>query len=204
MISSLPRRKNASIIWCLFAFILSGCSSSEAQKKSPTDRVIEGPFVFTTEWTEIKFDPPLEIAPHFQEINLMLGDQYQPDEVQQDEIYNFPYGYKDKNTGEIVRPEVILFTDKGEEYTTKVTSGGGGWKKIDQGVFSQIGYGPEGDPEQYLYPKGTKIVSAKIRSNVKINVEHLYWNAWDYWKAPDRSWDDVKPNEFVLPKNRGY
>jgi hypothetical protein len=188
------------LAYLFFVAITTACSGDDGYKKSPSERVITGPFEFSQEWQEIPFDPPLEAIPHFQELTMLVSDEYKHMEVTPSETYDYPYAFTNSTTGDPIKLEVILKNDKGEQYLTTPTSGVIGWRKIDQGAFSFIGYAGKGGSGQYFYRKGTKIVSAKVRSNTKVSVEHLYWSTWDYWKAPERTWDDVKPSEVIHPQ----
>lgn len=187
-------------VWCLIFLFLMGCTSDSGPMVSPKDRVIEGPFFFTNEWAEIDFDPALEVSPHIIELRLPLGDHYElehNEDVVPDTVYKTLSRYKDKNTGELIRPEIVLYTEDGHEYKTEVTSIG--WHIISQGTFSFMGYSAKGETGQFFYPKDTKIVSARIRGNTNIEIQHLHWHASDFSKAPERTWDDVTPAEIAHP-----
>lgn len=198
--TSYMKRIFYSMTCMIFVAITTACSGADGYKASPSDRVISGPFEFTPEWQEISFNPPLEAIPHFQELNMLVSDEYKSIDITPNDTYDYPYAFANPITGDPIKPEVILKNDKGEEYLMTPASGVIGWRKIDQGSFSFIGYGAKGEPGQFFYAKGSKITSAKIRSNTKIAVKYLYWSTWDYWKNPNKTWNDVKPGEIIYPQ----
>lgn len=185
-------------LWRLLFLFIAGCSDTSDLKNSPVDQIIEGPFTFSEEGADVYFDPPLEVLPHNMALKLLLGDRYELEDVTPDETYGFPYGYINKITREEIRPEVVLQTESGGRYNAEVVSVG--HQKIPQGTFGLIGYFGQRGSGQFFYPEGTKIISAKIRANTTISVEYLYWSASSYNKAPERTWDDVKPSEVAHPQ----
>ena len=187
--------KKNMLIFLLF-FYISACSFLETQKKSPTDRLIEGPFEITEKWQEIKFNPPLEVMPHIHDLEILFDKELEAKEVVPDDKYHWSFAYIDPNTKVIIKPEVMLITEKGNRFSTKAISSG--WNKVNKKTFKTLGFGIGGSDEGiFNYPKGTKIIAAKIRSNINITVENLHWIAPHYWRNPDKNWKDVNDSKIL-------
>jgi hypothetical protein len=147
---------------------LGGCSSSEF----PEDQRIEGPFELTTEWRTFRFPKPLEInRTGLQGFHLAVEAERYSITGLDDPIENVPFLRRED--GVLIKPEVILIADTGDELPVTAHS--------NVGLFTghlTIGYGLHIDnwtppPD---YPASMKyFVAARIRSNEPVTVEFMQW-----------------------------
>ncbi|MGH1487167.1 MAG: hypothetical protein ACRBCI_13215 [Cellvibrionaceae bacterium] len=189
-------RKLYKIFIFINALVLSLVCSAQIVPKDPNNQLIEGPFSITPEWQTIKFSNPLKSSPYIQTLEVLLKiDDYENIEGLELSQYRISYyGYKRVADSMVVKPEVILVDQKNREYRATFNVTGASYTPL--GNYYLLGYGVPGQGE-YYFPQETKFVAVKIRANVEVKVEHLQWIASGYFKAPERTWADIHPNDIV-------
>lgn len=175
----------------------------EVEAIAPADQLLEGPFKLTTKWQTIALDKPLKVIPHTQSVRFMLPiEDYE--ELEADMTPPSPHGFKDRffkrlADEKIIQIEVILITQKKQEFrATRHTIGMTRTYK-NFGAFSYLGFGtnksfPVG---KFYYPKGTEFVAIKVRANTPIEIPYLEWFATLYYQKPDKTWNDVDPSAII-------
>jgi hypothetical protein len=188
----------SSAFLSLILLLLAGCSAESSTKVSPADQMIQGAFQLTPEWQEINLESPLRTLPHVQELQVLLDmSHHEPVEnsgMKPFDIIGHPFSYKSKEEGITFKPEVVLVTDKGNEFKAGVISNG--VQKTQYGTYYFLGYGISDDSKLY-FPKDAEFVLIKVKANTGIRVEHLHWTAARYYQAPNDTWENVLPSKVV-------
>lgn len=180
----------------LFAFIVT--SACSAQQKAPTDQLINGPFDISTKWQTIRFLKPLEATPQVQYLQLLFCNQQmefinlRPDEVRTPENSG---DFKRTVDNKIFEPEVIVHNGK-KEYILSQTSSGSYYAGKAAGCLF-IGYSLEGEGMEAFLPEGTQFFFAKVKANISITADHIYWHAPYYERYPNKKWSDLHPSKII-------
>jgi hypothetical protein len=192
----------ARLILLLCFALNTGCQAGGIPRSS-ADRIIEGPFVITTQWQTIQFDKPLETIPHVQSLYLLLehGRYDVPIDVPLSEYvviagskFHSGISFRQKETGVIVIPQVVFIDQHGKEFHTACESSASYSTKL--GPFKALGFGPDSRKGKLFLDKKARIAAIRIKANTQMKVEHLLWTAVDYYKNPDSSWEDIAPSEI--------
>jgi hypothetical protein len=125
------------------------------------DRKIKGPITITSEWTEIKLNPPLKPEREEHDVVLYLAEPYTGDLLHAGGV-NLP-------DGSVVMPEVQIVDTEGNIYTLKAT----GFRGKELMRFTLRG---QLDNREYR--------SVRIRSAKPINCKEIIWSNWN-WKDID-------------------
>lgn len=186
-------------------FILSLCItvSCSAQDSSPADQLVKGPIEITTEWQTIVFDKPLQASPHVQAIRLLsCNNQYSFVATSVDEQgLSRSDRFKRLADQQVVEPEIIA-NDGKNEYRLSASITGYDYAGPTNGC-KFVGYSLKGDePMKLALPEGTQFVSIKIRANVPMSVDHLYWVASGYERSPNDTWDSLHPSRIIDMKSQ--
>ncbi len=93
-------------------------------------------------------------------------------------------------------PEVIA-NDGQNDYRLVYSTSGYDYAGPAKGC-SYVGYSLRGEAllERTL-PQDTKFVSIKIRANTSMKIDHLYWVAPSYEKAPNATWENIHPSKII-------
>jgi len=181
------------------ATVTLACCQQTAVPTAPTDQTLQGPFKLTTEWQTFALDKPFMVIPHSQDVRLLLpGDDYE---------YVTIYGSESRYVSlprsrlkrladhHIIKPEVILVTRQGQEFRTSYSSRGSYTHK-NFGFMMLLSFGIDSKRGIY-YPEGTEFVALKMRANTPMEIPYIEWDAGVYYRAPNRTWDDVHPSKIV-------
>ncbi|MGH1440336.1 MAG: hypothetical protein ACRBBR_09520 [Cellvibrionaceae bacterium] len=179
-------------VWCFSV-------SCSAQKNSPADQLIAGPFEIDQEWKVIDFENPLLASPYIQHLKVLLPkDEYKrfgsDSKVPLDSSID-DRRYVQLATGKSINFEVALISDKGIEI--KQTMNNIGFIDIpDNTIYYFLGYGRV-NTNRYFYPENLKITAVKIKANMPVIIDYLYWYAMNYERSPNQKWTDIKPEDIV-------
>ncbi len=180
-------------------FVLFTTASCLSQNHSPTDQLINGPINISTEWQTVIFDKSLKSAPYAQYIELLSCEgQYEFDHsIPPDQKRGFLLSgrFKRITDSKILEPEVIVSDGKYEYKLSYTTSGyyhSGPAKNC-----RHVGYSIDDGTTAYYLPEKTKFVSVKIRANTSMKIDHLYWVAPSYEKAPNATWENTHPSKII-------
>lgn len=192
MISNKLKSIIIVFVWCFSV-------SCSAQKNSPADRLITGPFEIDQTWKVIDFEKPLLASPYIQHLKVLLSkDEYKrfgsDSKVPLDSSID-DRKYIQLATGKSIDFEVILVGDKGIEI--KQAMNNIGFIDIpDNTIYYFLGYGRV-NTKKYFYPKNLKINAIKIKANTPATIDYLYWHAMNYERSPNQKWKDIKPGDIV-------
>ena len=193
MIGILTRRVTA-------LSVLLSCTACSDNLSSPADQIIDGPFLITTQWKEFTFEPHLSTAPYIQRFQLLSCDE--SSEITYTSIKNDSFLYTDArfkrlSDQSIIEPEVKLIIDN-KPYRFALTSSTY-YSRSDLKNCIALGYrfADIGDDNGLFLSEKSKISAAIIKSNTNFIVNKFYWNAPNYWKAPDETWEDVLPSDII-------
>lgn len=179
-------------------FSLLLATSCWAQSNSPADQLIKGSFAISKDWNTIRFYKPLESTPHTQSFQLLFCNNQmdfinlRPDEVRTPENSG---DFKRTIDNKILELEVIVHNGK-KEYHLPQTSNGSYYAGKGAGCLF-IGYRLEGKDMEIFLPQGTRFFFAKIRANIPITIDRLYWTASYYERSPNRKWSDIHPSRII-------
>jgi hypothetical protein len=185
----------ASILISLI--FISGCSAKSLVLQAPTNKLVTGPHTIGADWQTIKFEEALETSPHIQRIEFLLNNQaYQEvDNIQKNDFNLISSGYKQLQTDELVSLEVIFIDSAGREFQATVNSVG--YREINDRNYNFLAYGPNSNKGKLYFPKESVFIAVKVKSNIKIQVEHLYWVAPYYSRHPFDTWEDINTSQIV-------
>lgn len=181
-------------------FVLSLCVtiSCSAQDHSVADQLIKGPIEITTEWKTITFDKPLQAAPYVQYLELLsCNNEYDFVKMAPDEERHFLgiRRFRRISDDKVVEPEVIA-NDGKNDYRLSYTISGSYFAGPAKDC-RHIGYSLKGEGTAYYLSPEIKINSIKIRANVDMEIDHLYWVAPSYEKAPNATWETTHPSKII-------
>lgn len=184
----------------LFSLLLLITISCSAQDRSPTDQVIRGPVDITTEWQTITFDKPLQSAPYIQYLELLsCHNEYDFVEVgppDEKKYILMSDRFRRVSDQQIVEPEVIV-NDGKHDYRLFYSVTGYDYAGPAKGC-KYVGYSLRGEGVMELtLPKDVKFVSIKIRANVPMSIDHLYWLASGYNRYPNEKWSGLHSSEII-------
>jgi len=162
----------AKRLWPLVALLL--LANCTGEPGFPEDQRIEGPFQITTEWQTIHFDRPLVINREgFQGLHFAV-DSNLYDANSNYDLEDMPnQANLHRTDGVVVKPEVVLIGDNGEEVRVQARSNiflyAGGMT---------VGFGPHIDnftPPPH-YPESIHAFRAvRVRGNHPFVANHLQW-----------------------------
>lgn len=155
----------------LLTALLAGCGNGY---DFPEDRRIDGPFQITTDWQTIRFDRPLRINREgLQALHIVVDQElYDPNNIYdlEDKANHFNLRRTD---GVLVRPEVVLIGDNGQELTVFPISNMGLYSGgLTIGFSTYIDHHTPSPP----FPEGIKSFQAvRVRSNEPFEALYLRW-----------------------------
>ncbi|MCH8497797.1 MAG: hypothetical protein LAT63_04940 [Marinobacter sp.] len=172
---TLPSNSRVGLL-TLFVCLLVGCGDASDYRGFPQDQSVEGPFAIAAPWQVIEFEQPLQInASGTHGLHLLVdGARYASNgmiDPSADAEHQTVLLRLSDNT--LVRPEVILIADNGEEVALSPTSNlwpitGGvtvGFS-LDAGVFEPAPSFPDTIQE---------FTALRIRSDETIDVHYILW-----------------------------
>ncbi|AJQ96049.1 hypothetical protein [Gynuella sunshinyii] len=184
------------VILLVYALWVTACSASSG---SPVDQLINGPFNITDEWQTIHLDKPLETIPNVQFLDVLIdmdGYEYKHVEGTSNDPYRLMLdSFHKVSDSKLMDIEIILVTASGKEFHTTYKSNGS--TELHGKHYNHLGFGTNPNLGKFIYPKGIKIVALKIRSNMPIVAEYLWWYAYKYEMLRKQTWADVDPTEIV-------
>jgi hypothetical protein len=193
--------KRVSLLWGVLLVsltLVSGCfSANNTVPQAPTNQLIKGPFTIGPEWQTITLDKALETVPHIQDLQLLLNvDNYKKvNGIGKSDFDIVGSSYEQASTGKIIKPELILIDNQSREFRATISSLG--YREIDNTLYNLLSFGTNSDKGVFYFPKNTKFISLKLRSNLKLQVEGLYWVAPYYFRNPSKKWEDAKPSKIL-------
>ena len=186
--------------WVTALSIIFSCLACSDNSRSPTDRIIDGPFNINTQWQEFSFKTPLMPAPYLQYIQL-LSCNGELDIYETGKNRNSHFFLSDRfrrlSDKKIIEPEVKVTIDNNiYRFAMFMVSH---YSNGDLKGCRAIGYRITNlkDDFGYFLPREAEIRSILIKSNVEFQIDKLYWLAPNYWKAPDENWEDVLPSDII-------
>lgn len=158
---------------------------------SPLDREVKGPLNLGAEWKIYKLTRPFKVSPHVYEIQLLLArsdfefvessNRSVPKNIQTAQIQLFDVK---------VRNSVLGWVDLVHSSTAYPPS--------NNHAFVALGFTNHPDQNRYFYPQGSVIDEVQVRTNHKVVVEEIRWQADGYWKWPCRNWSEVPTSEIMV------
>lgn len=188
-----------------FVLLLCVTVSCSAQDHSSADQLIKGPIEITTEWQTIPFEKPLRAAPYIQYLQfLSCNNQYNFIEVgppDKEQYILMSDRFKRIADKQIIELEVIA-SDGKNDYRLFYSTNGYDYGGPAQGC-KYVGYSLRGNELMKLtLPEGTQFISIKVRANVKMAIDHLYWVAPDYERSPNKKWSDLHSSRVIDMKSQ--
>ncbi|MGH1487169.1 MAG: hypothetical protein ACRBCI_13225 [Cellvibrionaceae bacterium] len=177
--------------------LVSGCFADNNIPQAPANQLIKGQFTIDTEWKTIELDKPLTALPHIQRVEILLDEDgyVKVGNVSKDEFNIMNSGYKQVATDAIIRPELILIDDQGKEFRATMKSIG--YREVDSEFYNFLSYGTNSNKNIFYFPKDAEFVAIKLRSNVVVQAEYLYWVAPYYSRNVAKTWEDVKASKIL-------
>lgn len=168
----------------LLAFLqLAGCNN-EADPRFPENQRIDGPLEVGRDWQAIEFSPPLVVNRNgLQGLHFVVDEKlYRPNSHYDIDDYANQSNLR-RNDGVLIKPEVILIGENGEEFVPMAVSNThlyAGGLTIGFGTF-----GGQFSPAP-VYPEGIQEFKAmRIRSNVPFTAHYLEWRMDIPFPDPD-------------------
>jgi hypothetical protein len=167
---------------------------------SPQDITIKGPIQFDTEWKAFKLTAPFKAAPFVQYLYLVLKrsdfkfiELTDPNEYPESHNRWVP---RNIGTGEVQLFDVRVRNSKLGWIDLEYTSTS--YPPDNNHGYAGMGFTNHPDKNQFFYPQGSVIEEVHIRSNRKVVIEEIRWQADGYWKWPCRKWSEVPESEIML------